>query len=255
MEPCISTICARARHRGREARRHARAADEPLAVIAIQFERRSSRPKCGARSTAPRALHRFAGKWIIAIDEDIDPANADALFWAMSYRCQPQHDLKVLDRKDPGHGPRGPRDNGESASVLINAMLKSDLSPVALPKREYMERARDLGTARPAAAEAGTAVAWLRARHLAGFAGRPGAARGEEPRSQDPCAGRPSAGPAASAINVRCRSPAKTGRRNCATTTSSALSPLSSPTTERVARSSFIFCQFSNSQRSAGLLF
>ena len=44
------------------------------------------------------ALHRFAGKWIVAVDEDIDPDNADALFWAMSYRCQPQHDLKVSFR-------------------------------------------------------------------------------------------------------------------------------------------------------------
>jgi 4-hydroxy-3-polyprenylbenzoate decarboxylase len=50
--------------------------------------------------------------------------------------------MKVLDRKDPGHGPRGPRDNGESASVLINALLKGEYAPVALPKREFMENAR-----------------------------------------------------------------------------------------------------------------
>ena len=79
---------------------------------------------------------------MIAVDEDIDPENADALFWAMSYRCQPQHDMRVLDRKDPGHGPRGPKDDGESASVLINALLKGPFAPVALPKREFMENAR-----------------------------------------------------------------------------------------------------------------
>jgi 4-hydroxy-3-polyprenylbenzoate decarboxylase len=50
--------------------------------------------------------------------------------------------MKVLDRKDAGHGPRGPRDNGESASVLINALLKGDFAPVALPKREFMENAK-----------------------------------------------------------------------------------------------------------------
>ena len=76
------------------------------------------------------------------LDVLLNPTNADALFWAMSYRCQPQHDLKILDRKDPGHGPRGPRDHGESASVLVNALLKGDFSPVALPKKEFMERAR-----------------------------------------------------------------------------------------------------------------
>ncbi|MDQ7978833.1 UbiD family decarboxylase [Paraburkholderia sp. SARCC-3016] len=119
---------------------------EPLtslyAVIAVQFERGVPETEVWRALYGASTLHRFAGKWIVAIDEDIDPANADALFWAMSYRCQPQHDLRVLDHKDPGHGPRGPRDDGASASVLINALLKEDFAPVALPKREFMEHAR-----------------------------------------------------------------------------------------------------------------
>ena len=121
---------------------------EPLtslyAVIAIVFERGVPETEVWRALYAASTLHRFAGKWVIAIDEDIDPENADALLWAMSYRCQPQHDLKMLDRKDAGHGPRGPRDNGESASVLINALLKGDFAPVALPKREFMENARKI---------------------------------------------------------------------------------------------------------------
>jgi UbiD family decarboxylase len=119
---------------------------EPLtslyAVIAIQFERGVSDTEVWRALYGASTLHRFAGKWIIAIDEDIDPENADALFWAMSYRCQPQHDMKVLEHKDPGHGPRGPRDNGESAAVLINALLKGTFAPVALPTREFMEQAK-----------------------------------------------------------------------------------------------------------------
>lgn len=119
---------------------------EPLtslyAVIAIQFERGTPETEVWRGLYGAAARHRFAGKWIIAVDEDIDPENSDALFWAMSYRCQPQHDMKVLDPKDPGHGPRGPRDNGESASVLINALLKGTYAPVALPKREFMENAK-----------------------------------------------------------------------------------------------------------------
>jgi UbiD family decarboxylase len=119
---------------------------EPLtslyAVIAIQFSRGVPETEVWRALYGASSLHRFAGKWIIAIDEDIDPENADALFWAMSYRCQPQHDLKVLEHKDAGHGPRGPRDNGESAAVLINALLKGTFAPVALPKREFMEQAK-----------------------------------------------------------------------------------------------------------------
>jgi 4-hydroxy-3-polyprenylbenzoate decarboxylase len=121
---------------------------EPLtslyAVIAIQFARLTPESEIWRALHAASSLHRFAGKWIVAVDEDIEPDNADALFWAMSYRCQPQHDLSVVPHKDPGHGPRGPRDGGESAAVLINATLKGTYAPVALPKREFMENAHKL---------------------------------------------------------------------------------------------------------------
>jgi 4-hydroxy-3-polyprenylbenzoate decarboxylase len=119
---------------------------EPLtslyAVIALQFARGAPQTEVWRALHGASALHRFAGKWIIAVDEDIDPENADAVFWAMSYRCQPQYDLHVLPHKDPGHGPRGPHDGGETAAVLINAMLKGTYAPVALPRREFMEQAR-----------------------------------------------------------------------------------------------------------------
>ncbi len=119
---------------------------EPLtslyAVIAIQFARGTPETEVWRALEGAASLHRFAGKWIVAIDEDIDPDNADAVLWAMSYRCQPQHDLHVLPHKDPGHGPRGPRDQGESAAVLVDATLKGTFAPVALPRREFMENAR-----------------------------------------------------------------------------------------------------------------
>jgi len=119
---------------------------EPLtslyAVIGIQFARGAPETEIWRALNGASTLHRFAGKWIIAVDEDIDPQNADALLWAMSYRCQPQHDLLVVPHKHPGHGPRGPRDGGETAAVLINATLKGTYAPVALPTREFMERAK-----------------------------------------------------------------------------------------------------------------
>jgi 4-hydroxy-3-polyprenylbenzoate decarboxylase len=119
---------------------------EPLtslyAVIGIAFARGAAETEIWRALNGAATLHRFVGKWIIAVDEDIDPQNADALFWAMSYRCQPQHDLVVVPHKHPGHGPRGPRDGGETAAVLINATLKGTYAPVALPKREFMERAK-----------------------------------------------------------------------------------------------------------------
>jgi 4-hydroxy-3-polyprenylbenzoate decarboxylase len=103
---------------------------EPLtslyAVIGVQFARGAPETEIWRALNGASTLHRFAGKWIIAVDEDIDP----------------QNDLVVVPHKHPGHGPRGPRDGGETAAVLINATLKGTYAPVALPKREYMERAR-----------------------------------------------------------------------------------------------------------------
>jgi UbiD family decarboxylase len=86
------------------------------------------------------AFQRSSGKWVIAVDEDIDPDNSDALLWAMSYRTRPQRDLRVLDFQDPGHGPRIGDDL--DASVLINATLRGSFPPISLPKKEFMERAR-----------------------------------------------------------------------------------------------------------------
>jgi len=121
---------------------------EPLTslymVIAIQFARNTPPTEIWRCLYAASTLSRMAGKWVIAVDEDIDPENPDSIFWAMSYRCQPQHDVKILDRKDPGHGPRGVMQNEETASVLIDATLKAPYPPVALPGREFMENAKKI---------------------------------------------------------------------------------------------------------------
>lgn len=88
------------------------------------------------------ALLRSGGKMVVAVNEDIDPDNADALLWAMSYRANFALDLQVLQGRDPGHGPRSPRNNGVDGSLLIDATLKDDFPPIALPKREFMENAK-----------------------------------------------------------------------------------------------------------------
>src|SRR5262249_57543027 len=70
---------------------------EPLtslyAVIAIQFARGTPESEIWRALDGASAVHRFAGKWIIAVDEAIQPANADALFSPISARSQPDHHL------------------------------------------------------------------------------------------------------------------------------------------------------------------
>jgi UbiD family decarboxylase len=92
------------------------------------------------------AFSSAVGKMIIAVNEDIQPENLDMLFWAMAYRMRPHQDLRILDHKDMGHGPRtGADDNHYEATdsaMLINAMLKRPFPPISLPAKEYMEKAK-----------------------------------------------------------------------------------------------------------------
>jgi UbiD family decarboxylase len=115
-----------------------------LAIFVIQFARGTLQTEVTRALAAAASRYRYAGRWIIAVDDDIDPSNCDAVFWAMAYRCQPQYDVRLTDPKEAAHGPRNPRDDGKLATVLVNATLKTPFAPVALPKREFMERARAL---------------------------------------------------------------------------------------------------------------
>ena len=110
--------------------------------MVLILERNMPRTEIWRALYGAAAWNRAAGKYIIAVNEDIDPDNADALLWAMSYRANPALDLEILRHRDQGHGPRSQRNDGEDASVLIDATLKEDFPPISLPKREYMERAR-----------------------------------------------------------------------------------------------------------------
>ena len=123
------------------------ATHEPLTslhkLIIIQFEQGVPRTEIWRALYGVASLRRAEGKWVVAVNEDIDPDNTDAVFWAMSYRCKPHRDVEMLKHKDEGHGPRSMIDSEDSA-MLIDATLKETYPPVSLPKREYMEKAAEI---------------------------------------------------------------------------------------------------------------
>jgi UbiD family decarboxylase len=118
---------------------------EPLTalqkLIVIVFEKGVPRTEIWRALYGVASFRRAEGKWVVAVDEDIDPDNADATFWAMCFRCKPHRDVKILEHKNEGHGPRSMIDSEDSA-VLIDATLKETFPPISLPKREYMENAK-----------------------------------------------------------------------------------------------------------------
>ncbi len=100
------------------------------------------------RTEVWRALYGAAcfkgdcGKICIAVNEDIEADNADALLWALAYRMNPVADVQTLPHRGQGHGPKREHGEVEDSTLLMDATMKGDMPPLALPKREYMERAR-----------------------------------------------------------------------------------------------------------------
>jgi 4-hydroxy-3-polyprenylbenzoate decarboxylase len=122
---------------------------EPLTslqkVTVVQF--RNPQPADVWRALMAAVCFRPAmSKIVVAVDEDIDPEDPDAVWWAMGYRSRPQRDVQIFHGTDVGHGPRHDVRGTEAgdAAVMWDATLKEKFPPVSLPKREFMERARDI---------------------------------------------------------------------------------------------------------------
>ena len=89
-------------------------------------------------------------KWIIAVDEDVDPTDMDQVIWAMASRCHPIDDIDILRNTcstwlDPTQNPPERRPYGSKA--LINACKDHRYLPVfskrtALRKSIYDQVAR-----------------------------------------------------------------------------------------------------------------
>jgi UbiD family decarboxylase len=135
----------------------------PVTAVALH-ETSSAQPLCIVsikklhNSQVWQALHGIVArtgkqKIVIAVDDDIDPYNADSVNWAMSWRVQPHRDIKIVagmvSELDPSIAPPNetrtsyPVPSGCSA-MLIDATAKWDYPPLSLPKQEFMERAKKI---------------------------------------------------------------------------------------------------------------
>ncbi len=102
-------------------------------------------------------------KYVVAVNSDINLRDPELLVWALSFRTQPNDDVFVVPggkrrfdpsaihrsgRLDPSATPIRKGDEEEGAGgrkefylTLINATRKYPFPPLALPRKEYMERA------------------------------------------------------------------------------------------------------------------
>jgi len=86
-------------------------------------------------------------KWIVAVDDDVDPTKIDQVLWAMTTRCNPSEDIDVLRMTwssplDPSQNPPEKRPFGSKA--LVNACKDyrhiKTFSTRSHPKREVCEQ-------------------------------------------------------------------------------------------------------------------
>ncbi len=120
---------------------------EPLTnlrkVIFLQFEHGAQQAEVWRGMQGAASLQAQCGKLVIAVSEDINPNNADAIFWSLAYRSDFSEDLLVTPYRSSGHGPKSGRRPLEG-TLLIDATLKHKMPPLALPAEEYMRDAKKI---------------------------------------------------------------------------------------------------------------
>jgi 4-hydroxy-3-polyprenylbenzoate decarboxylase len=118
---------------------------EPLSnlrpVIFVQFARATPRTEVWRGLHGAATLRPECGKIVIAVSEDIDPENTDAVFWSLAYRSTPAEDVHIAPYRRGVQGSQYGPQKSES-TLLIDATQKHAMAPLALPTREYMEGAR-----------------------------------------------------------------------------------------------------------------
>lgn len=138
------------------------ASGSSMAVIRLANESRER-----AWEVLELAAQYASCKWVIAVDEDIYPAEPELLFWAITYNLRsPEEAVRFQRRRgawgDPSVAPPDGHD-GEISPLtvgLINAVRPWPYPPVALPAKEYMERALQLWKDAPGAPELSLKTPW-----------------------------------------------------------------------------------------------
>ena len=84
---------------------------EPLTnlrpVIFLRFEAGTARQEVWRGLEGAATLQAQCGKIVIAVSDDINPLNTDAIFWSLAYRMNPADDIRIVPGRSRGHGPKG----------------------------------------------------------------------------------------------------------------------------------------------------
>ncbi len=120
---------------------------EPLTnlrkVLFLQFAHGAPQTEVWRGLQGAASLQAQCGKVVIAVSEDIDLHNTDAIFWSLAYRANPIEDILIIPYRSGGHGPKSGA--GGDSTLLMDLTLKHTMPPLALPAKEYMENSKKIG--------------------------------------------------------------------------------------------------------------
>lgn len=90
-------------------------------VISIKQAYPGHAAQAGMLAASCRAGN-YAGRWVIVVDEDIDPANINDVIWAMSTRCDPLLDIDIIRNAwSTPLDPMLPKPPYQSNRAVVNA--------------------------------------------------------------------------------------------------------------------------------------
>src|SRR4051812_6357977 len=98
---------------------------EPLTnirpVIFLQFAPGVPRSEVWRGLQGAATLKADCGKIVIAVSDDIDPTNTDAVFWSLAYRAHMGEDVHVAPYRSGGHGPKPEGGRKGDSTLMIDA--------------------------------------------------------------------------------------------------------------------------------------
>jgi 4-hydroxy-3-polyprenylbenzoate decarboxylase len=89
----------------------------------------------------------YLGRFVVVVDDDVDPANLDEVIWAMCTRCDPAEDIDTIRRHWSGPlDPRLPEGVTWNSRAIVDACrpfeMRNDFPPVVRASAELREKVR-----------------------------------------------------------------------------------------------------------------
>jgi 4-hydroxy-3-polyprenylbenzoate decarboxylase len=87
----------------------------------------------------------YANRFVVVVDDDIDPADMDKVVWAMCTRCDPREDFEILrgcwtGTSDPMNYGRGDQRNSRVVIDACRPWVRRETFPVAVGSSEALDK-------------------------------------------------------------------------------------------------------------------